>query len=172
VAALRRNRWPASGGIRSKDGRDTYYGHKICLTVGASSMVLDCAVLRGNPADSTLATKMIDRQVEIYGWPPRQATFDGAFASKANLATIKKSGVEDVAFSKGRGLAVSDMARSLWVYHRLRRFRAGVEGVISFLKRVFGLRRCTWRSWHSFQSYVWSSILTCNLLICARHLIA
>ena len=158
--------------IIRKDGRDTYYGHKICLTVGASSMVLDCAVLRGNPADSTLATTMIDRQVEIYGRPPRQATFDGAFASKANLATIKESGVEDVVFSKGRGLDVSDMARSLWVYNRLRRFRAGVEGVISFLKRVFGLRRCTWRSWQSFQSYVWSSILTCNLLICARHLIA
>jgi len=156
--------------IIRKDGRDTYYGHKICLTVGASSMVLDCAVLRGNPADSTLATKMIDRQVEIYGRPPRQATFDGAFASKANLETIKKSGVEDVAFSKGRGLDIADMVRSLWVYRRLRRFRAGVEGVISFLKRVFGLRRCTWRSWNSFQSYVWSSILTCNLLICARHL--
>ena len=142
--------------IIRKDGRDTYYGHKVYLTVGASSMVLDCSVLRGNPADSTLATQMIDRQVEIYGRPPRQATFDSGFASKANLETIKARGVGDVAFSKGRGLAVSDMARSLWVYQRLRRFRAGVEGVISLLKRVFGLRRCTWRSYHSFQSYVWS----------------
>jgi transposase, IS5 family len=158
--------------IIRKDGRDTYYGHKIYLTVGASSMVLDCAVLRGNPADSTLTTQMIDRQVEIFGRPPRQAAFDGAFASKANLETIKKSGVADVAFSKGRSLAVSDMARSLWVYRQLRHFRAGVEGVISFLKRVFGLRRCTWRSWSSFQSYVWGSLLTSNLLIFARHRIA
>ena len=158
--------------IIRKDGRDTYYGHKVYLTVGASSMVLDCEVVRGNPADSTRAIKMIDRQTEIYGRPPRQATFDGAFSSKVNLETIKKSGVEDVAFSKGRGLDVSDMVRSLWVYRRLRHFRAGVEGVISFLKRVFGLRRCTLRSWHSFQSYVWSSMLTCNLLIFARHLIA
>jgi transposase, IS5 family len=158
--------------ILRKDGRDTYYGHKICLTVGASSMVLDGVVLRGNPADSTLATRMIDRQVETFGRPPRQATFDGAFASQANLEAIKNRGVGDVAFAKGRGLAVSDMARSLWVYRRLRRFRAGVEGVISFLKRIFGLRRCTWRSWPSFQSYVWSSLLSCNLLIFARHLIA
>jgi IS5 family transposase len=158
--------------IIRKDGRDTYYGHKVYLTVGASSMVLDCEVVRGNPADSTLATKMIDRQTQIYGRAPRQATFDGAFSSKANLEAIKNSGVEDVVFSKGRRLAVSDMARSLWVYRRLRHFRAGVEGVISFLKRVFGLRRCTWRSWHSFQSYAWSSMLTCNLLILARHLIA
>jgi IS5 family transposase len=135
-------------------------------------MVLDCEVVRGNPADSTLATKMIDRQTQIYGRAPRQATFDGAFSSKANLEAIKNSGVEDVVFSKGRRLAVSDMARSLWVYRRLRHFRAGVEGVISFLKRVFGLRRCTWRSWHSFQSYAWSAMLTCNLLILARHLIA
>ena len=40
-----------------------------------------------------------------------------------------------------------------------------------FLKRIFGLDRCTWRSWSSFQSYVWGSILSFNLLVLARHLL-
>jgi IS5 family transposase len=159
--------------IIRKDRRDTLYGHKICLTAGASSMILDCKVLEGNPADSTLAETMVDRQKEVFGRFPRQITFDGGFSSKANLKAIKaKEGVEDVVFSKGRGLAVSDMARSSWVYRRLRNFRAGVEGLISFLKRIFGLDRCTWRSWPSFQSYVWGSILACNLLVIARHQMA
>jgi IS5 family transposase len=157
--------------IIRKDNRETLYGHKICLTGGASSMILDCQVLEGNPADSTLAKEMVDRQVNIFSRPPRQIVFDGGFASKLNLSDIKATGVQDVAFSKGRGLAIGDMVKSTWVYKRLRDFRAGIEGNISFLKRIFGLDRCTWKSWTSFQSYVWGSILSFNLLVFARHLL-
>ena len=157
--------------IIRKDRRETLYGHKVCLTGGSSSMILDCVILDGNPADSTLAETMIDRQVELYERAPRQVAYDGAFSSKANLEAIKDKGVEDVAFTKAQGFAVTDMVKSSWVYQRLRRFRCGIEGVISFLKRVFGLDRCTWRSLPSFKSYVWGSIITCNLLVMARHLL-
>lgn len=152
-----------------KDRRDTFYGHKICLTSGRSSLVTDCTILEGNPADSTLAEQMIDRHIEITGKAPKQAAYDGGFTSKANLDAIKAKGVEDVAFSKARTLQITDMVRSSWVYKKLRNFRAGIEGTISFLKRVFGLDRCTWRSLPSFNSYVWSSIVTFNLLVIARH---
>ena len=155
--------------IIRKDRRETLYGHKICLTGGVSSMILDCTVLQGNPADSTLAKTMVDRQTEIFARPPRQIVFDGAFASKANLLDIKAAGVKDVAFSKSLGMEIGAMVKSSWVYKRLRDFRAGIEGNISFLKRIFGLGRCTWKSWSSFQSYVWSSIFSFNLLIFARH---
>lgn len=158
--------------IIRKDHRETFYGHKICLSAGASSMILDCKVLEGNPADSTLATTMIERHKEILGSLPRQVSFDGCFCSKSNLDTLKKRGVRDVVFSKRRGLAITDMAKSTWVYRRLRNFRAGIEGIISMLKRAFGLGRCTWRSLPSFRSYVWGSILACNLLLLARHSIA
>lgn len=158
--------------IIRKGGRDTFYGHKICLAGGASSMVLDCVVLDGNPPDATLATRMVERQRDVLGKVPRQVAFDGAFASKDNLATIKQAGVQDVVFAKKLGLQISDMARSCWVYKRLRNFRAGIEGVISMLKRVFGLARCSWRSLRSFKGYVWSSILACNLMLMARHRMA
>lgn len=157
--------------IIRKDRRETLYGHKVCLTGGSSSMILDCVILEGNPADSTLAESMVDRQVELYGRAPRQVAYDGAFSSKLNLEAIKSKGVEDVAFAKAKGLAVTEMVKSSWVYQRLRRFRCGIEGVISFLKRVFGLDRCTWRSLPSFRSYVWASIVAANLLVMARHLI-
>lgn len=153
-----------------KDNRHTHYGHKICLTGGQSSMILDCHVLDGNPADSTLVEQAIETQTEMYGRPPRQIAFDGGFASRDNLAKAKSLGVKDVMFSKRRGLEVSDMVKSTWVYRRLRDFRAGIEGCISFLKRGFGLDRCTWRSFRSFKAYVHASVVTFNLLILARHL--
>jgi IS5 family transposase len=155
-----------------KDQRETLYGHKICLTTGRSTLVTDCTILEGNPADSTLAQQMIDRHIEILGGPPKQVAYDGGFTSKANLDSIKAKGVEDVAFSKARSIPITDMVRSSWVYKKLRDFRAGIEATISFLKRVFGLDRCTWRSLPSFQSYVWSSIVTFNLLVIARHELA
>jgi IS5 family transposase len=154
-----------------KDRRETLYGHKVYLTAGASGMVLDLVVEDGNPADSTLAVDMVKRQTEIYGRPPQQASFDGGFASKANLEDIKELGVQDVAFSKGRGLDVTAMVKSPWVYRQLRRFRAGVEGVISFLKRCFCLDRCTWSGQVSFEAFTWGSIVAANLLILARHAI-
>lgn len=86
------------------------------------------------------------------GRVPRQAAFDGGFASKDNLAAIKGLGVTDVVFAKKRGLAISEMAKSTWVYKKLRDFRAGIEGMISFLKRSFAMGRCTWRGFASFQA--------------------
>lgn len=155
-----------------KGGREVEYGHKICLMTGESSLVLDCIVLEGNPADSTLAVEMIERHRDLLGEVPQEAAFDGGFASKANVRELKKLGVKDVAFSKCCGLKVSDMVTSSWVYKRLRNFRAGIEGVISFLKRCFGLGQCLWRGFESFKAYVWGSILSANLLTLARDVLA
>jgi len=155
-----------------KGGRDTLYGHKMFLTTGASGIVLDVVVERGNPADTNLATRLVKRVSKSLGKMPKQVSFDGGFSSQANLADIKELGVTDVAFHKHVGLEVEDMVRSPWVMKKLRNFRAGIEGGISWLKRSFGLDRCTWRGWDSFVSYVHGSVLACNLLVLARRLLA
>ncbi len=154
-----------------KDRRETHYGHKIYLAAGASGLITDCLIASGNPADSTMALPLLERQKQILGCLPEQIAFDGGFASKANLTGAKNLGITDVAFSKKRGLAISDMTRSTWIYRRLRDFRAGIEGLISFLKRAFGLDRCSWRGSESFASYVLSSVIAANLLTLARHLL-
>jgi IS5 family transposase len=155
--------------ILVKGSRETEYGHKVCLTGGASSMILDCQVLKGNPADSTLIGEMLKRHCEVYGEVPEEVAFDGGFASRSNLEELKGMGIQEVAFSKRCGLPLSEMVTESWVYKRLRDFRAGIEGCISFLKRSFGLDRCLWRGLKSFQAYVWSSIISVNLLLMARH---
>jgi IS5 family transposase len=154
--------------IIEKGNRDTIYGHKLFLVGGASGLIIDCVMERGNPADSATFLGLIDRQKAIYGRPPRQVSSDGGFASKENLAKAKERGVSDVSFSKRRGLAVLDMVKSSWVYKKLRNFRAGIEANISVLKRAFGLFRCTWCGWHGFKQYVRSAILSYNLLTLGR----
>jgi transposase, IS5 family len=151
-----------------KDRRDTFYGHKICLTGGKSNLILDCVITEGNPADSSLALDMLDRQKRLYGRYPLKVAFDGGFASKENLKKAKERQIKDVCFAKKRGLEVAAMCRSQWVYKRLRNFRAGIESGISWIKRCFGFARCTWKGLRSFKSYVWASIVAANLLTLAR----
>jgi IS5 family transposase len=151
-----------------KDRRETYYGHKVCLSGGASNLITDCLIVEGNPPDTTLSTQMLDRHEKIYGRYPLKVAFDGGFASKENLASAKIKEIKDVCFAKKRGLKVEDMCRSEYVYKRLRRFRAGIESGISWIKRCFGFSRCTWKSFPSFKSYVWASIVSANLLTIAR----
>ncbi len=155
--------------IIKKDRRETFYGHKICLTGGPSNLILDCKILDGNPADTTLVEDILNRQKDIYNRYPLKVALDGGFTSKDNLAKAKELKIKDVCFSKRRNLEVSDMCRSEWVYKRLRRFRAGIEAGISRLKRCFGLSTCTWKSHRSFKSYVWASIVAANLQMLARH---
>lgn len=162
----------AHADVLVKDRRDTYYGHKIFLTTGPSGLILDCAIPKGNPADSTWTVPLVRRQQALFGCAPRQASFDGAFASQDNLTDCKDLGVEDVCFAKKRGLAILDMVRSEWVYDKLRRFRAGIESGISLLKRVFGLARCVWKGAAGFHAYVRTAILAANLLLLARHRLA
>jgi IS5 family transposase len=154
-----------------KDNRETRYGHKVYLTGGKSSLVLDCVIEEGNPADSTLIERSLERHMDLFGAAPRQAAFDGGFASKENIATAKALGVEDIAFHRKSGLEISDMVRSAWIFRRLRDFRSGIEGCISTLKRAFQMDRCNWRGLSSFRAYVWNSVTSFNLIVLARHLL-
>ena len=117
------------------------------MTIGKSSLILDALLVQGNPADSQQVEPLLRRQCQLYGRYPRQASFDGGFASLNNLKWAKEEGVQDVAFAKKCGLTIENMVRSSWVYKQLRRFRAGIEGCISTAKRVFGLSRCLWKGW-------------------------
>jgi transposase, IS5 family len=151
-----------------KKRRDTQFGHKIFLTGGKSNLILDCLIAKGNPADSDQYIPMLERHKKAFSKMPRQVSADGGFASKDNLKDAKELGVKDAAFAKKRGLSVIDMAKSSWVYKKLRNFRAGIEANISTLKRAFGLDRCTWKGWEGFKQYVWSSIFAYNLQVIAR----
>ena len=146
-----------------KGSRAVQYGHKLNLVTGKSGLILDLVIETGNPADAERFLPMLDRHIAHCGTPPRQMAADGSYASRDNLDRAKARGVSDVAFHKKRGLAVADMAKSAWVYRRLRNFRAGIEAGISCFKRAYGGGRCTWRGLDHFKAYVWSAVVAHNL---------
>jgi len=151
-----------------KGSRDVQYGHKLNLSTGRSGLILDVVIEEGNPADSDRFLPMLDRHIKNYGKAPRQMAADGGYASIENLREAKALKVEDVVFHKKRGLQVEEMAKSPWVYRKLRNFRAGIEAGISCMKRAYGLGRCTWKGLVHFRAYVWSSVVAHNLALFGR----
>ncbi len=149
--------------IIRKGGRETAYGHKINLAAGRSGLVLDAVAERGNPAESTRCLPMLERHCAHCGKAPSHAAFDGGYAAKENLKQARALGVAHAVFSKKRGLKADDMSPSSRVRDQLRRFRAGVEAGISYLKRCFGLGRCRWRGLPRFKAWVHSAVFTHNL---------
>ena len=151
-----------------KGRREVEFGHKTYITAGKSGLVLDCQVFKGNPSDASIFAPLLEKQMDIFGRVPRQSTADGGFASKDNLQLAKSMGVKDVCFSKRCGLKKEDMTKSVWVFEKLRNLRAGIEGVISVLKRAFGCFKANWKGYDGFQAYVQSSIAAYNLTLLAR----
>lgn|GEM_PF-6449404 len=74
------------------------------LPGGASNLILDCVVFKGNPADSELTGMMLDRQDETYGCYPLKTAFDGGFTSHTNLEKAKNNGVRMSALPRGVAL--------------------------------------------------------------------
>nr|WP_050775096.1 ISNCY-like element ISDth2 family transposase [Desulfonatronospira thiodismutans] len=153
--------------IIKKARRETQFGHKVYLTTGKSGLILDCMMPRGNPNDSSLVEEIVERQKKTLDKTPRKIAMDGGFASQNSLDKAKEAGVKDVCFAKKRNLNILDMVKSSYVYKKLRNFRAGIEAIISTMKRAFGLDRCTWQGWEGFKQYVWSSVVAFNLQIMA-----
>ena len=151
-----------------KGGRGTHYGHKVNFAIGRSGLALDAVVEDGNPADSARCLPMLARHVEHYGAAPTHAAFDGGYASRENLKQAKALGVTHAVFHKKRGMKVADMTPSAWLYRQLKRFRAGVEAGISYLKRCFRLGLCRWRGLPRFKAYVQSAVFAHNLMRLAR----
>ena len=77
--------------------------------------------------------------------------------------------IELVAIStKGKRTEEQTQRESDPVFRHAQRFRAGVEGTISFLKRVLGLFRCYNKGWQHYVATVGATVLAHNLVILAR----
>jgi IS5 family transposase len=158
--------------IIKKGQREILYGHKVLFTGGKSNLILDSTIKRGNPADAAQFIPALDRHKEQFGQMPGQVATDAGFASAANARDARTKGVKDVVFTAPRKKDAPDTDRDSKTYKRLRKWRSGIEGIISATKRAFGLARCTWSGFESFQAYVQLAVLAFNLQTLARHLLA
>ncbi len=147
-----------------KGQREVLFGHKINIAGGRSNLILDCEILKGNPNDSTRYQPMMNSIIDTYGVIPRDSTTDGGFASKENMTYSTKTGIVNTVFNKIVG-CMQNTVSSVNMETRLKKWRSGIEAVISNLKRGFDLRVCNWKGWEHFKSKVLWSVLAYNFRV-------
>lgn len=147
-----------------KGSREVLFGHKINLASGKSNLILDCDIPRGNPSDKSLYQPTIDRVIGNYGITPRDSATDGGYASKDNMEYSINKGIVNIVFNKIVG-SLKNVVNSLNIETRLKKWRSGMEAIISNLKRGFDIGTCNWKGWEHFQSKVLWSVLCYNFRV-------
>ncbi len=151
-----------------KGYRDIQYGHKINLASDGRGFITYLAIEKGNPADSERFLPIMKSHQQIFDKLPHSVACDGGYASKDNVEQGRAIGIKRVVFHKRVGISLHAMGVKRKTFNILRKFRAGVEGNISELKRAFGVSRAKWKGEDGFKSFVWSSVITYNLVRLAR----
>lgn len=147
-----------------KGGREVLFGHKVNLTTGKSNLIIDCHIPEGNPSDTILFKPTLDRVIDNYGIIPRDSSSDGGYASKENSDYCKSKGLVNIVFNKVVG-SLQNIATSLKMETMSKKWRGGIEGVISNLKRGFDLRVCAWKGFAHFKAKVMWSVLAYNFRV-------
>lgn len=153
-----------------KRAGEAYFGHKVHLASGASNLLFDCVIERGNPADTTYFVPTLEHLEQRFGITPRDVATDGGYASMHNLQQARIRGVRNIVFSKTKG-ALRNCTPSKKMETMLKKWRAGIEAVISNFKRGLEAAVCPWKGWNGFKRFVLWNVITFNLRVIARFII-
>jgi len=153
-----------------KGGRNVVFGHKINFSSGKSNLLFDCIQQRGNPADTSYLPKTLDNININFDITPRDLATDGGYASTNNLDDAKERGIINIVFNKVKG-SMQNIASSKKMETTLKKWRSGMEAVISNFKRGLNASTCTWKGWEAFKCFVLWNLITFNMRIIAKWII-
>ena len=123
-------------------GRPVEFGHKAQLADNDDGVVLDYTVERGNPADAPQLAPAVERITRRTGRPPRAVTADRGYGEQKVDDALRELGVRTVVIPrKGRPGKARQATEHRRAFRRTVKWRTGIEGRISTLKRGYGWDR-------------------------------
>ena len=154
---------------RGKARVDTEFGRKVLIGETDHGIITTYKVLEENPADATLLTVAVRGHRRLFRRRLKAVAADRGFYSQANGARLKEEGVKQVSIPvRGKVGTERRLEQKQPWFKRLQHFRAGSEGRISVLKRVFGLDRSLMRGNQGTAIWVGQGIFAHNLWQAAR----
>lgn len=150
---------------------ETEFGRKLWYSEVDGGIISEYRILRGNPPDAAQWCASLKKHVKLFGHPPHLATADRGVFSEENEQFARQLGVKQVALPKPGAKSGQRRRREQqrW-FKAAMRFRAGIEGRISGLKRARQLDRCRNRGENGLERWVGWGILTNNLVVIATQL--
>ncbi len=126
--------------IRGKAGKPIEFGHTIRIQQVDGKFITHYDVFPHKPVEHELVEPAIERHRERFGDYPKELTADqGYYGSREQLVSLREK-IDLVAINKkGKRSKEEKQRESDPFFRHAQRFRAGVEGTISYLKRTLGL---------------------------------
>lgn len=155
--------------IRGKAGKDVEFGHMVEIRQVEGGLITGYKTHAKRPAEASLVVPAIQAHEAVFGKTPKLCATDKGFYSKETVEAAEALGVKTVAIPKK---GHRNAAEERWEHSRLfklgQRFRAGIEAVVSYLKRVFGLSRCLNEGFSRFESWVGAGVFAHNLVLLTK----
>lgn len=147
---------------RGKVRKPVEFGHVVMLSQTKGKFISDYHVMEHRIPDQQLGPVSVENHERLFGEAPDVLAADKGFNPNAPVRTVLEAKVKTLAVPR----KLSDWAEVIGAVWQ--RFRAGIEGTISVLKRAYRLLRCPYRGFKSFAASVGLSIFCHNLVLLAR----
>jgi len=155
--------------VKGKPGKPVEFGYKVQLSECEGGIITGYQVYKGNPGDTTLMDDALNEYIEIFKKPPREMALDRGYYDSKNEKSAYGAGVKHICIPKsGRKSKTRTEFENSRTFKRLKRWRAGIEGRISCLKRRFGLRRSMMRGHRRTVMWTGFGVFANNLRQAAR----
>jgi len=154
---------------RGKVRQPAEFGTKLALDEVDGGLVSRYAPLPGNPPDALSLPASLAHHRACFGRPPDLVAGDRGLFTPDNERLAAACGVRRIVLPQPGATSAGRRARERqrW-FRRGYRFRAGVEGRISVLKRGFGLDRCRYHGAAGLERWVGWGIVAHNLRVISR----
>jgi len=128
--------------VRGKLGKRVEFGYKLQIQETESGIITGYKLYKGNPSDKVLVEDALRNHIELFGKAPTEMSLDRGYYDSTNETLAREAGVKRVCIPKpGRKSKERAEYESTPTFRRLKRWRSGIEGRISCLKRRFRLNR-------------------------------
>jgi transposase, IS5 family len=150
---------------------ETEFGRKLWYSEVDGGIISEYRILVGNPPDDQAWVSSLKHHQKVFGHPPQLATGDRGVYSVENERVARAMGVKQVALPQpgAKTKRRQRYEKQKWFKAALR-FRIGIEGRISGLKRARHLNRCLNRGTDGLERWVGWRIITNNLVVIATRL--
>lgn len=154
---------------RGKAGKSVEFGHVVNFQQVEEKFITGYEVFEKKPVEHELVDPTLEQHKKMFGkYPDVYADDKGAYEGMEKIYELEEKISVVAICKKGKRNAKEKEREHALAFRLAQKFRAGIEGSISYLKRALGLRKCLYRSFQTFAASVGSIVFSHNLLILAR----
>ncbi len=154
---------------KGKPTRPTEFGRMVWLDEVEGGIISGYRILQGNPNDTEQWQPSLDHHLAVWHAPPDLMVADRGVYSEANERYAQGQGVQHVVLPRpgAKSVARRMQEKQRW-FQRGCKWRAGIEGRISGLKRGQKLARCLYHGSAGMERWVGWGLIAHDLRVIAR----